>query len=126
VLKGSIKVPNIIAENGVIHEVTDVSLPLVNLEQYLRSSPQYSLFNDVFQTYLVGYTFSQSNTDSYHNFTGKSDRVYLRYNDITLPFQLTNENFLKEADNDGQSDAYTLFAPDNASFQTFRDKVLLS
>jgi uncharacterized surface protein with fasciclin (FAS1) repeats len=125
VLKGSIKVPNIIAENGVIHEVTDVSLPLVNLEQYLRSSPQYSLFNDVFQTYLVGYTFSQSNTDSYHNFTGKSDRVYLRYNDITLPFQLTNENFLKEADNDGQSDAYTLFAPDNASFQTFRDKVLL-
>ena len=125
VLKGSIKESNIIAENGVIHEVTDVSLPLVNLDQYLESNPQYSKFNELFQKNLVAYSFSQDQTDSYHNYTGKSDRVYVKYNDFTLPFQLTNENFLKEADNDGQSDAYTLFAPDNASLQIFIDNVLL-
>lgn len=124
-LKGSIKEANVIAENGVIHEVTEVSLPLVNLDQYLESSPQYSVFNDLFQKNLVEYGFSQAQTDAYRNYTGKSDRVYVKYNDFTLPFQLTNENFLKQADNDGQSDAYTLFAPDNASFQVFIDKVLL-
>lgn len=125
VLKGSIKEANVIAENGVIHEVTEVSLPLVNLDQYLESSPQYSVFNDLFQKNLVEYSFSQAQTDAYRNYTGKSDRVYVKYNDFTLPFQLTNENFLKQADNDGQSDAYTLFAPDNASFQIFIDQVLL-
>jgi len=125
VLKGSIKEANIIAENGVIHEVTDVSLPLVNLDQYLESNSQYSVFNDLFQKNLVSYSFSQAQTDSYHNYTGKSDRVYVKYNDFTLPFQLTNENFLKQDDNDGQSDAYTLFAPDNASMQKFIDNVLL-
>ena len=125
VLKGSVKESDIIAENGVIHEVTEVSLPLVNLEQYLKSNSQYSKFNELFQKNLVGYSFSQAETDSYHNYTGKSDRVFIKYNDFTLPFQLTNENFLKQADNDGQSDAYTLFAPDNASLQVFIDNVLL-
>lgn len=125
VLKGSIKESDIIAENGVIQEVTEVSLPLVNLDQYLDSNPKYSKFNELFQKNLVAYSFSQSESDAYRNFTGKSERVYIKYNDFTLPFQLTNENFLKEADNDGQSDAYTLFAPDNASLQIFIDKILL-
>ncbi|MEO8239343.1 MAG: fasciclin domain-containing protein [Flavobacterium sp.] len=125
VLGGTIKEANIIAENGVIQEVSQVSLPLVNLDQHLENSSQYSDFRDLIEKHLVTYAFNQSATTTYHNFTGKSDDVYVKLYDPALPYSLNNENFLKQADNDGQSDAYTLFAPDNVSLQKFIKEVLL-
>jgi uncharacterized surface protein with fasciclin (FAS1) repeats len=122
---GSIKEANIIAENGIVHEVNKVSLPLVNLDQYLEDNSQYSLFRSLIQTNLVTYVFNQGATTTYHNFTGKSDNAYVKVYDPTLPFSPNNENFLKQADNDGQSDAYTMFVPDNTALQPFIDKVLL-
>jgi len=125
VLGGNIKEANIIAENGIIQEVSQVSLPLVNLDQHLENSSDYSLFRSMIQNNLVTYVFNQSATTTYRNFTGKGDDVYVKLYDLALPFSLNNENFLKQADNDGQSDAYTLFAPDNASLQKFINEVLL-
>lgn len=125
VLGGHIKEADIIAENGVIHEVDQVSLPLVNLDQHLEENSQYSLFRSLVQTNLVTYVFNQGATTTYRNFTGKSDNVYVKVYDPTLPFSPTNESFLKQADNDGQSDAYTMFVPDNAALQPFIDNVLL-
>jgi uncharacterized surface protein with fasciclin (FAS1) repeats len=124
-LGGTIKEADIVAENGVIHEVTQVSLPLVNLDQHLENSSDYIIFRKLLEDNLVTYTFNQYATTTYHNFTGKSDDVYVKSYDPTLPYSLNNENFLKQADNDGQSDAYTLFAPDNTSLQKFIDEVLL-
>lgn len=125
VLGGSVKEANIIAENGIIHEVNQVSLPLVNLDQHLENSSNYSLFRSLLQNNLVTYVFNQSATTTYRNFTSKSDDVYVKFYDPALPYSLNNENFLKQADNDGQSDAYTLFAPDNTSLQKFINEVLL-
>lgn len=122
---GTIKEANIIAENGLIHEVTKVSLPLVNLDQYLEDNTQYSLFRSLIQTNLVTYVFNQGATTTYRNFTGKSDDAYVKVYDAALPFSPNNENFLKQADNDGQSDAYTMFVPENTALQPFIDNVLL-
>ncbi|CAD0002164.1 fasciclin domain-containing protein [Flavobacterium salmonis] len=124
-LGGSVKEADIVAENGIIHEVTKVSLPLVNLDQYLENNSQYSQFRKLLEDNLVIYAFNQSATTTYRNFSGKNDDVYVKYYDPTLPYSPNNENFLKQADNDGQSDAYTLFAPDNTSLQKFIDEVLL-
>ena len=125
VLGGTIKQANIIAENGIIQEVSQVSLPLVSLDQYLEGNSNYSLFNDLLNKNLVNYIFNQPATTTYNNFTGKSDRVYVKVFDAALPFSPNNESYLKQADNDGQNDAYTMFVPDNASLQEFVDKVLL-
>jgi uncharacterized surface protein with fasciclin (FAS1) repeats len=122
---GTVKEANILAENGIIHEVSKVSLPSVNLDQYLEENSQYSLFRSLLQTNLVTYVFNQGATTTYRNFTGKSDDAYVKVYDPALPFSPNNESFLKQADNDGQSDAYTMFVPDNAALQPFIDKVLL-
>lgn len=125
VLAGTIKEADIIAENGIIQEVSQVSLPLVNLDQYLESNSEYSEFRKLLENNLVTYTFNQSATTTYRNYTGKNDDVYVKFYDPTLPYSFNNENFLKQADNDGQSDAYTLFAPDNTSLLKFINEVLL-
>ena len=116
---------DIIAENGIIHEVDKVSLPLVNLDQKLEQSPNYSIFRSLLEDNLVNYVFDQDATTTYQNFTRNTDQVYVKVYDPALSFSPNNENFIKEADNDGQSDAYTLFVPQNDVLQDFIDEVLL-
>ena len=125
ILDSNVTQADIVAENGIIHEVDKVNLPLVNLDQYLESKPEYSKFRQILEDNLVTYTFNQDATNTYHNFSGKSDNVYVKLYDQGLSFSPNNENFLKQADNDGQSDLYTMIVPDNASLQEFIDKVLL-
>lgn len=126
ILDGSVKEADIIAENGIIHEVDKVALPLVNLDQYLEQNPDYSLFRSLLEDYgLVTYPFNQAATNTYRNYSGKSDDVYVKVYDQGLSFSPNNENYVKQADNDGQSDAYTMIVPKNAPLQEFVDKVLL-
>ena len=125
VLDGAAKEIDIIAENGVIQEMTRVSLPLLNLDQHLEGNSKYSLFRSLLEGNLVSYIFNQDATTTYRNFTKKSDNVYVKVYDPALLFSLNNENYIKQSDNDGQSDAYTLFVPENAPLQKFIDEVLL-
>ncbi len=125
VLNGSVKEADIIAENGIIHEVDKVALPLVNLDQYLEQNPDYSLFRSILENNLVTYVFNQDATNTYRNYTGKSDDVYVKVYDQGLSFSPNNENYIKQSDNDGQSDAYTMIVPKNAPLQEFVDKILL-
>ncbi|MFL1011697.1 fasciclin domain-containing protein [Flavisericum labens] len=125
VLAGTTVESDIVAENGIIHEVDKVSLPLISLDQKLEVSPNYSIFREMLENNLVQYVFDQDATDTYQNFTRKSDEVYVKVYDPALFFSPNNENYIKEADNDGQSDAYTLFAPDNTALQPFIDDILL-
>lgn len=124
VLGGSIKEANIIAENGVIHEVTEVSLPLNSIDAHLKSDPNYSTFYDILQKNFVTYPFSSLMTNNYRNFSGKSEDVFVKTYSSNLVFSPNNENFLKVADNDGQNDAYTLLAPNNDAMQIFIRDVL--
>ncbi|MCR8666809.1 fasciclin domain-containing protein [Aestuariibaculum sp. M13] len=116
---------DIVAENGIIHEVSKVSLPPLNIDQKLEASPNYSLFRSLLENNLVSYVFDQEATTTYQNFTRNSDDVYVKVYDPALSFSPNNENFLKVTDNDGQSDAYTLIVPENAVLQEFVDEVLL-
>lgn len=116
---------DIVAENGIIHEVNKVSLPPINLDQKLEESSKYSLFRELLETNLVQYVFDQDATTTYQNFTKKTDKVYVKVYDPALSFSPNNENYIKESDNDGQNDAYTIFAPENAVLQQFIDDVLL-
>ncbi|GGE95991.1 fasciclin domain-containing protein [Flavobacterium limi] len=126
VLNAKVTQADIVAENGIIHEVNKVNLPLPTLEQYLEQKPQYSEFRKLLEDHgLVSYMFNQSATDTYRNFTGKSDNVYIKFYDPLLSFSPNNENYLKQADNDGQSDLYTLLVPENEALTQFINTVLL-
>ena len=124
VLDGSIKEANIIAENGVVHEVTQVSLPLNSIDQHLKSDPNYSIFYDILQKNFVTYPFSSLMTNNYRNFSGKSEEVFVKTYNANLLFSPNNENYLKVVDNDGQNDSYTLLAPNNDAMQIFIRDVL--
>lgn len=124
VLDGSIKEANIIAENGVVHEVTQVSLPLNSIDQHLKSDPNYSIFYDILQKNFVTYPFSSLMTNNYRNFSGNSEEVFVKTYNANLLFSPNNENYLKVVDNDGQNDAYTLLAPNNDAMQIFIRDVL--
>ncbi|WP_417942324.1 fasciclin domain-containing protein [Flavobacterium sp. RS13.1] len=126
ILDSKVTEADIVAENGIIHEIDKVILPLPTLEQYLEQKPEYSKFRELLENYgLVGYSFSQDATNTYRNYTGKSDNVDIKLYDPVLSFSPNNENYLKQADNDGQSDLYTLLVPKNEVLQEFIDKILL-
>jgi Fasciclin domain len=122
---GNVKTADIIAENGIIHEVTKVSLPLPNLDQYLAGKPQYSLFKSILDKYLVTYQVNELATRRYQILTGKTDKVYIKVYNAGLAFSPNNENFVKTVDNDGQSDGYSMFVPTNAVLQNFINTKIL-
>lgn len=122
---GNVKTADIIAENGIIHEVSKVSLPLPNLDQYLAGKPQYSLFKSILDKYLVTYQVNELATRRYQILTGKTDKVYIKVYNAGLTFSPNNENFIKATDNDGQSDGYSMFVPTNTVLQNFIDTKIL-
>jgi len=125
ILDSEVTQADIVAENGIIHETNKVQLPLVNLDQYLEASPKYNVFRKILEDNLVTYTFNQGATTAYHNFSGKSDDVFVKVYDQGLSFSPNNENYLKQADNDGQSELYSLIVPEDGPMQEFINTVLL-
>ncbi|MBC7845780.1 MAG: fasciclin domain-containing protein [Flavobacterium sp.] len=125
VLESKVTEADIIAENGVIHELDKVNVPPLSIDQYLEQNPNYSLFRDLIEKNLVTYVFNQAATTTYRNYTGKSDDVFVKAYDATLKFAPNNENYMKVDDNDGQNDAYTMIVPENTALQTFINTVLL-
>ncbi|WP_162304876.1 fasciclin domain-containing protein [Sphingobacterium olei] len=105
---------NIIAENGIIHEVDAVNLPQLSLDQYITQNDDYSFFRDsILNPYFVTYQPNAAASKTYEYRTGQTAQVYIKTYDPMLAFSPNNENYLKMEDNDGQMDAYTLFIPKN-------------
>jgi uncharacterized surface protein with fasciclin (FAS1) repeats len=110
---------DVVAENGYIHEVNKVILPLPNIEEYLESYSDYSLFKSLMDKYVI-YTRSSTQTVRFANLypseSGKS--VYIKsYN---LSFSPNNENYLNNySGNDAQGDGFTIFAPNNQALTKF-------
>ncbi len=125
VLDAIVTEQDIAAENGVIHIVNKVINTLPSIDEYIAGKPEYSLFKSLFDKYLIQYVLNASVTSRYQNTTGNADKVYTKVYNPSLAFSLNNENFLKTADNDGQSNCYTIFVPTNTVLQNYISTVLL-
>ena len=123
---GTVVEADIIAENGVIHEVDAVTLPQPSLDQYLREHDEYSFFRDsILDPFFVTYQYSEAASKTYEYRTGEVEDVYIRVYDPALSFSPNNENFMKDEDNDGQMDAYSMFVPTNEVLEPWVRTVLL-
>ncbi len=117
--------PDIVAENGFIHETDQVLLPFASLDQYLASNAQYKEFKKLYDKYMVSFILNADATNKYRLVTGLGDNIYIKSFTSGLAFSPNNENFVKLQDNDGQADGYTMMVPKNDKVLDYINTVLL-
>jgi len=128
VLDGNVVNGNIVCENGVVQEINTVPVPLPSLEKYLKSKPSYSHFYQFIQKYggLVTYVANADATQTNQVLTGSTATVYVKQYSPLLGVPMQNENVISSAgSNVAQYAGYTLFAPNNAVFDSYVNSVLL-
>lgn len=116
------------AENGVIHEIDHVITPPMSIDEYIRTRPEYNSFKAILNRLNVNSTvqflYNADATTNHSILTGNSDSVFVKVYNQLLAFSPNNENFLKEEDNDGQANCWTMFIPDNQAVDAFVKNVL--
>ncbi|MCH7404355.1 fasciclin domain-containing protein [Belliella aquatica] len=133
--RANISISNVRAENGIIHVLDRVIEPLPNIEDYLMSKPQYSLFKSILEmdyrprnnNVAVNYDANSypQLTERYGALQQLMGPVHVKSYTGQLAFAPNNENFLRGNANDAQSNSWTLFAPENTALQQFLDDILL-
>ena len=126
---------NILASNGVIHEVDKVNEPLPNIEEIL-GDPKYSMFMGLIQMkeertgepLFYTYLHHQPITNYYQKMfpSQNIDRVYLKYFD-GLSLFINAERYRNSrvaTSNDHEKGGITLFAPNNAGVEKFFEEKL--
>ncbi|TDH24262.1 hypothetical protein EXU57_15750 [Segetibacter sp. 3557_3] len=120
---------DITAENGVVHEVDKVITPLLSIDEYIRTKPEYSSFrailNRLYVNNMVQFIYNADASRRYEVLTGKNDSVFVKVYSGLLAFSPNNENFVKLEDNDGQKDCWTMFIPNNAAVDAYVKNTLL-
>jgi uncharacterized surface protein with fasciclin (FAS1) repeats len=128
VVNASVVTSDIVAENGFIHEIDKVILPLPSIDKYLSTNPQYSEFKKLFDKYIVAFILNAEATNRYKLLSGATENVYIKtFNPAPsiLAYSPNNENYLKVQDNDAQADGWTMFAPKNDVLLSYINTVLL-
>jgi uncharacterized surface protein with fasciclin (FAS1) repeats len=125
ILDATITETNIAAENGNIHVIDKVLEPLPNIEKYLAAKTDYSLFNSLFEKYMVSYVENADATKRYQVLNNSSDKVYIKFYNPLLAFSPNNENYLKVQDNDGQMNGWSIIAPTNSVLEPYLKSVVL-
>jgi uncharacterized surface protein with fasciclin (FAS1) repeats len=127
VQSASIVKSDIIAENGVIHEIDRVLEPLPTIEDLLKDN-NYSTFNSLInktgatgEPYFVGYVYDKTLTDYFQEAFPKKNisNVYRKF--YSLAANINNE---KTGATDVELGGYTLFAPSNAAITKFENDKL--
>ncbi|MFL5739478.1 MAG: fasciclin domain-containing protein [Flavisolibacter sp.] len=113
------------AENGMIHEIDKVVLPLPSIDEYLRSKPEYSEFRKLFNNYMVNFILNSDATQRYQVLTGNPNSVYVKVYNNALAFSPNNENYFKLQDNDAQQDSWSIFVPKNDVLLDYLKNTLL-
>jgi uncharacterized surface protein with fasciclin (FAS1) repeats len=113
---------DILCENGIVHAINRVILPLPNLDEQLSSNPDYSEFRNVIDNYIREFTLAPSSFLSrYEQVEGSRPNVYIKTYPL-LNYAPNCENFMKYGGGEGydaQIDGWTLFAPNNAAVLDF-------
>jgi len=116
---------DITAGNGVIHIIDHVVTPLMSLDQYLRTKPEYSVFRNLIEKFMVSFNQNADATHRYQVLSGSTDNVFVKTYNTLLAFSLNNENYFKLEDNDAQSNGWSMMAPRNDSLSKYINTVLL-
>ncbi|UKT65202.1 fasciclin domain-containing protein [Pedobacter mucosus] len=119
---------DISAENGMIHEVDRVTLPLKSLDQYIATNNDYSEFRNLLDS-LKFYTSNAYQTHRNFVATGSSDSVYVKGYNGQLAFSPNSENYQTPGfntyiANESQKSSWTMMVPTNDAFRTYRRKIL--
>lgn len=135
VQEGTILKEDIIAENGIIHEVSTVSEPLRNMDDILRDS-SYSTFKSLLEfkdtkgaTIYRKYIETPANwLDMFQKLRpGESmDKMYQKYYDL-LAFSPILENIYSDASDTYETEKIgnSLFVPKNEALQAYMQSKLL-
>jgi uncharacterized surface protein with fasciclin (FAS1) repeats len=119
---------DIAAENGMIHEVDRVTLPLKSIDQYLSTNADYSEFKSLLDS-LKFYAANPYLTHRNFVATGSSDSVYVKGYNGNLAFSINSENYQQPGlvsylANESQKSSWTIMAPNNDAFRAYRRKIL--
>lgn len=116
--------------NGIVHEISEVLMPLPNLEKMLEKD-NYSMFRNLIQSksptgsynYISYYT-SPNITQYFQSiYPSKNiDMVYVKYYS-GLQVKLNLESY-GTTDKEAETNGFTLFAPDNSAVQKFFNEKL--
>lgn len=125
---GAVVNKDISAENGMIHEVDRVTLPLKSIDQYINANDNYSEFRNL----LDSLKFYVSNAYQTHrNFvaTGSADSVYVKGYNGQLAFSINSENYQQPGvnsylANESQKSSWSIMVPTNDAFRAYRRKIL--
>lgn len=124
VVNAKVTQQDIAAENGVIHVIDHVITPLMSLDQYIRTKPEYSEFRKLMEQFMVSFFTNPDATHRYQVLTGKTDNVFVKVFSNLLAYSPNNENFFKLQDNDGQRDGWTMMIPKNDSLLAYENRIL--
>lgn len=102
---------DIVAENGIIHEIDKVVLPLLSIEQYIASNSDYSEFGTLLNK-MASYVSNDDLTHRYQVLTGSTDSVFVKLYRSALGFSPNNENYILGG-TDSQAGGYTFVVPKN-------------
>jgi uncharacterized surface protein with fasciclin (FAS1) repeats len=121
---------DVMAENGVFHEIDRVVTPLLSIDEYLRTKPEYSSFkailNRLYLNNMVRFAYNADVTHRYNVLTGKSDSVFVKAYSNLLAFAPNNENYKKDEVNDAQRNCWSIFIPKNDAVDTYLKNVILA
>jgi len=125
---GAVVNMDVAAENGMIHEVDRVTLPLKSVDQYLSSNGNYSEFKSLLDS-LKFYTANAYQTHRNAVATGSADSVYVKAYSGQLAYSINSENFQQPGiasyiTNESQKSSWSIMAPTNEAFRAYRKKIL--
>ncbi|PZX18630.1 fasciclin domain-containing protein [Breznakibacter xylanolyticus] len=120
---------NIWAENGIIHVVDKVLLPLDNLSEILARRESCSSFRSLLEKYTTSYSLaSESYLLKYFQASGEYKQLYIKDYPY-LSFAPNCENYLRYGGGslmDAYTEGWTMFAPNNTALKLFYDEVLFT
>jgi uncharacterized surface protein with fasciclin (FAS1) repeats len=124
VMDANVVKADIVAENGYIHEVNKVLLPLKNIDGVLSANADYSMFKSLLDMY-VSLSYDSASTSLLAKKYAISLPAYSKGYSSSLSFSPTDENWVSGT-NTNQTGGWTLFAPNNTAMLKFYQERLLA